>query len=240
MSYTLDTRVRYSQIGPDGFLTVPALVNLLQDSCAEQFEVTGRGLNWLNSMHIGWYITNWEIKIHTMPFMHERIFVRTWPYKFRGVFGYRNFCIESEFGERLAEVDSLWVLMNLRQQKPFRIPQEILESAQVSPRLDTEFTDSRNIELPEEMEEVRRLKVLPTHIDTNRHMNNARYIELSHSALPGSVKVLRIRTKYRSPAMFGDGVVVNIGRNAAAYIVTLENPKGGIYAITEFTCKEIK
>ena len=48
-----------------------------------------------------WLVNSWHIVFRRRPSMGEEFLVKTWPYKFKGVFGMRNFLMESMDGEAL-------------------------------------------------------------------------------------------------------------------------------------------
>ena len=78
--YEMKGRVRYSEVDSDGRLTIPALINYLQDCCTFQSEDLGVGLPYLRERGIGWFVTSWWIHVEKLPAMGEHITVKTWPY----------------------------------------------------------------------------------------------------------------------------------------------------------------
>ena len=105
--YEMKGRVRYSEVDSSGRLTIPALINYLQDCCTFQSEDLNIGLPYLKKRGLGWFVTSWWIHVRNLPVMGEYITVKTWPYAFRGFLGYRNFVLENEKGDVLVEVNSL-------------------------------------------------------------------------------------------------------------------------------------
>lgn len=69
----------------------------------------------------------------------ESIVVKTWPYRFRGMLGYRNFTIEDQAGRVYVQADSLWILMDLDKLSPVRLPQEMLMAYTIDPQLEGEW-----------------------------------------------------------------------------------------------------
>ena len=68
----------------------------------------------------------------------------------------------------------------------------------------------RKIHLPDNMTVSAPYTVIPTDIDTNGHVNNARYIELAWSRLPENLirsdHIWRIRAEYKKAAMLQDKI----------------------------------
>ena len=91
--YQFESRVRYSEVDSERHLTLPAVMDYLQDCCTFQSEDMNIGVEYLAEQKQAWVLSSWEIKIRRYPVMGEKICVETWPYAFKGFYGYRNFRI---------------------------------------------------------------------------------------------------------------------------------------------------
>ena len=98
--YSFSNRVRYSEVNSEKELTLPSLLDYLQDCCTFESEDFGVGVDYLAKEQVAWILSSWEIKVYRYPQMGQHIKVSTWPYAFRGFYGYRNFRIEGEDGEK--------------------------------------------------------------------------------------------------------------------------------------------
>ena len=66
-----------------------------------------------------WWLSGWQIEILGQPHFGERIRISTWPYGFKGIYGYRNFTIEDEMGKPAgAGADSTWFYYDLEKRMP--------------------------------------------------------------------------------------------------------------------------
>ncbi len=230
--YTFKSRVRFSECDSDGKLTTIGLINYLQDCCTMQAEDLDIGISYLKEQDLGWFITNWDICINDMPSIGEEIYVSTWPYKFSGFIGYRNFKVENASGDLLAYADSLWVLMNLKKQAPSRLPDLMKERYTTDPALETNDmkrklkpTGSDNIALE--------FKVDKMYLDTNFHMNNSYYVQGAMEA--AGVKGYReIIVEYKKSAQYQDCVKCAVGQIDGGTQVDMLNGAGDIYAIVQF------
>ena len=77
MAFEFESRVRYSETGPDQKLTLVSLVDYFQDSSTFQSEDCGAGMNYLYEHDAAWMILSWQIDILRRPvlgkkFMHRR------------------------------------------------------------------------------------------------------------------------------------------------------------------------
>ena len=119
--YDFKSRVRYSEVNSERQLTLPALIDYLQNCCTFQSEDMNIGVEYLEQHHAAWGLSSWEIVMNRYPKLAEHITVSTWPYSFKGFYGYRNFTIKDEAGEICAFANSVWVYMDTATMRPVRI-----------------------------------------------------------------------------------------------------------------------
>ena len=84
MSYSFKGRVRYSEIGEDGCLTLPGIQNYYQDCCTFQSENIGQGMKALEERQRAWVLSSWQIVVNRYPGLGETIVASTAPYGFKG------------------------------------------------------------------------------------------------------------------------------------------------------------
>ena len=209
MKHQLHTRIRYSEIDENGNLNIVSLINYLQDCAAFHSDAVGYGLDHLKPQHTGWFITNWQLLILKLPRYGEEITISTWAYSMRGMIAKRNFSIENAAGEPLVLANSFWVFMDLAAAKPVRIPDADILAYQVEEGLDLPWGNRKIAPFPEAAyTSLGSTQVMPVHLDTNHHMNNAYYIEIARDSLPKGRKIFGIRAEYKKPAALGDRILI--------------------------------
>ena len=129
--YTYKSRVRYSEIGVNGNLTLESLVDYFQDCSTFHSEDIGLGIEYLQERHMVWLMSSWQIVIERYPRLCENIIIGTAPYEFRGFIGCRNFWMETSEGERLAYANSIWSLMDTEKMTPAKPPADMLEGYEI-------------------------------------------------------------------------------------------------------------
>lgn len=67
MSYSFDGRVRYSEIGENGCLTLPGVLNYFQDCCTFHSESIGQGMEVLKLKGKGWVLSAWQVVVNRCP-----------------------------------------------------------------------------------------------------------------------------------------------------------------------------
>lgn len=230
--YSFNARVRYSEIGEDRELSVPGVVNYLQDCSIFQSEDLGMGLDYLARNQKIWLLSSWQIVMERYPHLGEAITISTWPYDFKGIYGYRNFTIQDGQGVYLVKANSVWFLFDTAAGRPVKVGEHDIGAYYASgtrEKLDMEYAP-RRIVLPEEYEQGEPVVVSRHHIDTNRHVNNAQYVAIAREALPESLKIHEVRAEYRKAAMSGDVMIPHISREENDYTVALCSQDGSVYA----------
>jgi len=231
--YQLKSKVRYSEANSKSKLTYHALLNYLQDSSTLHSEELGESGAQLLEQNMAWILSFWQICIDEMPDLSEDITISTWPYHTKGLFGLRNFCMENEKGEHIVKANSIWVLIDPRTGRPIRITDEVSAHYPDEPKLEMEYCD-RKIVVPEEYEEKEALQVPKYFIDTNNHMNNAKYVMVAEEYLPADFQVKEIRVEYKTAAVLGDTIVPRVTVRDKEVTVALVNPEGKAYATVLF------
>ena len=231
--YELKSKVRYSEANSKSELTYHALLNYLQDSSTLHSEELGESGAQLLEKNMAWVLSFWQICIEDMPKISEDISVKTWPYSTKGLFGLRNFCMENAKGEKIVKANSIWVLIDPRTGRPIRITDEVSSHYPDEPMLEMDYCD-RKITVPEEYEEKDGIVVPKYFIDTNNHVNNAKYVMLAEQYLPEEFKVKEIRVEYKIAAVLGDMMIPRVSVEEDTVTVSFVTSAGQLYATIQF------
>lgn len=231
--YQLKSKVRYSEANSKSRLTYHALLNYLQDSSTLHSEELGESGAQLFEQNMAWILSFWQICIEEMPKSSDDICVKTWPYKTKGLFGLRNFCVENAEGEQIVKANSIWVLIDPRNGRPIRITDEVSSHYPDEPKLEMSYCD-RKIAVPENYEEMPAITVPKYFIDTNNHMNNAKYVMVAEEYLPEDFMVKEIRVEYKKAAVLGDTIVPRVTLCEKEATIVLTDMDGKPYATVLF------
>ncbi len=230
--YQYLSRVGYSEVDSNLNLTYFSLVNYMQDCSCFHSDDVGVGVKYLADLNLGWFVTSYEIYINRMPVYLERIKVITYPYQVRGMMARRIYQIESEDGELLMYADSLWVLMDIKNNRPARINDKIA-SAYPEDENRPEYNFKRpKLRYNGEGTLVGKFVVNENHIDTNGHMNNSFYIDVTRRFLPND-QFSSIVVNYKKEALLFDELEVYLVELEQGYdVVLMKNDE--IYTIVEY------
>lgn len=235
--YSLETKVKYSECDTNSKLTYHALLNYLQDSSTFHSEELGQSRQQLQDQGVAWILSFWQIYMDERPKQSQDIVVSTWPYSTKGLFGLRNFAIDRVLpdGEKkqIVRVNSVWVLIDVNTGRPIRIPEEVASHYPDEPKIEMDYCD-RKIQVPAEYEEKPAVTVPKYFIDTNKHMNNTKYVMLAEEYLPEDFRVKEIRVEYKKAAVLGDVIIPRVTLTNEDMTVVLVDETGATYATVLF------
>ena len=237
MAYSFSGRVRYSEIGENGLLTLPGILNYFQDCSTFQSEEVGLGIDILKEWKRIWVLSAWQVVVDRYPYMGERIKTSTWAYGFRGFMGFRNFTMETEGGERLAYANTFWTYIDAENGLPVRLEAKDTDAyrgkdGKMESKLDMEYAP-RKIVLPEDYEQQDSFAVQKHHLDTNHHVNNCQYVQMALEVLPEETRVRQIRVEYKKSAVLGDVIFPKVAREENRIVTELCDENGKPYAVIE-------
>ncbi len=234
--YTFDGRIRYSEVGVDGLLSLQSLLDYFQDCSTFHSEDIGLGLEYMNQIGQVWLLSAWQICIGRYPKYGERVVIGTAPYEFRGFMGLRNFLMQTKEGEALAWANSIWTLMDREKMRPVKPNEDMLAGYAPEEKYPMDYAP-RKIAMPENGQEMEAFTVRPHNLDTNHHVNNGQYVRMAMDCIPGGFHISQLRVEYKSQAVLGDEIypVVAAGENGKLYTVSLNQSDGTPFCIVEFT-----
>ncbi len=232
--YTYKRTVTYSEIASDGQADEAQIVRYFQDCSTMQSEALGLGIDFLEQHSHVWMLTGWQIIFKRKPGLGEHIRTGTWAYGFDAMYGYRNFILKDNKDEMLAVANSIWVLINTRTGRPERLTGEYVDGYESEEKYPMDYAP-RRIRLPKEWEERAPFAVTRADLDTNHHVNNARYIAMALEYLKDDDTVIQLRVEYKKAAVYGDRIYPRIHRDGNQLITALCDGDGHVYVAIEFT-----
>ena len=196
MNYSFNSRVRYSETGEDGRLTLPGALNYFQDCCTFQAESIGLGMEVLKARDRAWFLSSWQVIVDEYPAMGTEIKITTAPYDFKGFMGMRNFTIETADGRLLARANSNWTNLIISKGIPTRLTPADTDNYVLSEK-DRNGLCSKKISLPDGMISQNHSRCRNIIWIQNHHVNNCQYICMAEDFLPEKFKVYQMRAEYK-------------------------------------------
>lgn len=231
--YEYKTRIRYSEIGPDQKLTITSLLDLFQNCSTFQSEDLGIGVNYLKEKKHAWVLSSWQIVIDNLPSFPDEVTIQTWSYGIKMAIGQRNFQLLDKNGKSLVRANSLWVYLDTDKLLPDRCPKSESDLYGIDPQIDMEPMP-RKITIPEDMTALTPFEVKYYHLDTNNHVNNAKYIQAAAEYLPADTSYRIIRAEYKKSALLHDIIYPAIKQESDKVTITLSDSDNNIYTTVQF------
>jgi medium-chain acyl-[acyl-carrier-protein] hydrolase len=209
--FTKEYEIHYYEIDVKKRLLMTSLIDFLGDIATDHSEKLGLGMDYLRESNVAWVLYKWDIDMYEYPIYGDKITIKTIPYAFKRFYGYRRFEVFNEVGELIGKAESQWIVINTEKKRPLRVPEHIGATYGVQGEGDEPFAFS-DINKPSSISSEKEFKVRYTDIDTNMHVNNAKYVAWAIEGVPLEVvlnKALRcIRVTYSKETKYGDTVKV--------------------------------
>lgn len=237
--YEFTDRVRYSETDENNEMKVTAMVNYLQDCSTFHSAEVGLGIEKLAEMKRAWFLSYWDIYVDRLPRLCERIRIGTSPHRFKGIMANRNFWIKDEEDRFILRADSIWFSMDTEKMRPCRISDDMVSPFGAPEDVLGLPESQRRIELPDILDAMPEIRVQRHHIDSNHHVNNAKYIEMASEVLMSYFHENkrwsggRIRAEYKKAAVLNDELFPKVGKAEDAVVVSLQSREGEVYANVE-------
>jgi medium-chain acyl-[acyl-carrier-protein] hydrolase len=216
MAWSRTYDIPYFLIDKNRKLRITALMQFLEDVAIRHSESCGVGLDYYHDNGVAWVLAKWDIEVHSYPGFNQQITITTVPTSFRSFFGFRMMEVHDEAGRLLARAHTLWVFVDTRRKKPIPVTDEVMQAYGLT-REQKEPLPIEAAAAPETDELKAEFQIRPGDIDTNRHVNNIRFVEWALDTLPVDFTdchtVHRVLVDYRKELTFGETV------NAAADMV---------------------
>ena len=142
--------------------------------------------------------------------------------------GLRNFLIEDSTGKRIVSANSIWTLLDMKTGRPVKATEDIICHYPLEEKLPMEYA-ARKVAIPEVGELLSPVKVTREYIDTNHHMNNAKYITVAMNYVPSHLEVTEIRIEYKKQAFLGDDIYPFVASIEGGLAVSLRDSEGNPY-----------
>ena len=234
MGYYFDSRVRFSESGTDGHLTLPGILDYYQDCCTFQANSIHQGQKELVKRNRVWVLNSWNILVYRYPKTGEYIRTTTMPYKLAMCFGHRNFKMETLDGELLSEANTLWTYLNIETGRPERLREEDLAGYVLDEPLDMPER-SRKIQIPKHVRKDEPFMIRKHNLDANQHVNNVQYVRMALDFVPEGLRIREMRAEYHLQAFLGDIFYPETAVSGDTMTVVFRNAEDAVYGVVEFT-----
>jgi acyl-ACP thioesterase len=235
--YRINQRVGASHTNAEGELKLVSAMDMIQDCSQLWLESEPELERYFRERRIVQVLVFRQADMRQTPLYGEGLTVETRIYDCKSFLGCRNTVIYNEKDEPCVTSWSIGAFVNLETGRPEKLPPDITAGLRLDPKIDMEYL-SKKIGVPEEPgEKFTPFRAGRNDIDFNRHMNNARYIQIAMELLPPDFTVSRFRIEYKKPAKYGDPLYPERTIREGAVFLSLKDGEERPYAAMEFNSR---
>jgi len=161
-----------------------------------------------------WIVTQYGVRIRRLPVYDEQVTLRTWPGEAMHLLFPRYWQILDSRGEPVIEASSLWLLMDEKERKMAFPEKNGIEIPGVETGWEIPLPRRRKME---STDAGAAWEIVPSLVDLNGHLNNAKYMDIIQDILPFSLyeKTMReFMIEYVNEARLGQTLHVRYGQDA--------------------------
>jgi acyl-ACP thioesterase len=193
----------------EGLARPVSLLNFLQDAAGDHAAQLGWSVTDLLKKSMTWVLSRYHVRVTRYPAWGERLVVLTWPSGRHGYFALRDFEVSDGDGSTVLTATTSWMILDLGRKQPLKVDDILPNNYLLEKRaLADDFPPLPVLDQPEKEIPFR---VEMGHLDLNRHVNNAVYVQWALEAVPGEVvgrrRPVGIEVSYRAEAFYGDSVL---------------------------------
>ncbi|ARK09992.1 acyl-ACP thioesterase domain-containing protein [Fibrella sp. ES10-3-2-2] len=172
-----------------GRISIPALMNLMQESANRNADDYGIGSSTLQAQGLGWMLMRFGLTMHQYPRSGQAIRIITYPTFVEKFFVYRDFRVLSDDDTLLASASSTWLVFDTAKRGIIQVPGFIRslsppDMADVSDKLPLKPA-YQTLDFSETL--TNQVTVGWFDIDANQHVNNVVYIRWLLEQLPDTI-----------------------------------------------------
>lgn len=212
--YTKDYEINYYNVDAKLNCSITSIVNLLADIGTVQSEKLGVGMDYCKEHDKTWVFYQYDIKINKYPKCYDKLTVETDPSGFKKFYASREYKVyNKETTELMVSGEAIFFYIDLSKRRAVRIPEEQYAIYGIDESNNKDFEVER-LEKLKEAKYSKDFSVRYSDIDSNRHVNNTKYIEWAMEVMPIDIVIKynlnRIRVTFEKECTYGEDIVTSV------------------------------
>ncbi|QUL55600.1 acyl-ACP thioesterase [Paenibacillus tritici] len=188
------------------------LLDIMQRAADSAVSSLGLSMDTMLKARMGWMVITIDLNLQRLPALNELLNVHTWSKGNKGALWQRDYRIFDGKAVELAAARSIWALVDMDKRKILR-PSAL--PVAVEPYLEDSvgsLPDKVVIPADLSLQEVYCYQVRYSGLDNNRHLNNARYVDLCCDALTleewEELELCGFHITYAQEAQYGEEISI--------------------------------
>ncbi|MDN3619451.1 thioesterase [Polaribacter undariae] len=203
--------LRYFEMNNKGLARPTTILALLEETAADHSHFIGHSLFDLLEKNVGWVLVSGVLQMNRYPNYKEKITIRTWLSHYSFIKGYRENIIYDENNNIIGSAKGLWVFFDIDKRKPIPIFNEIKEKWSLLNKHAINRNIKQKIIAVESPHHTKQFRVNHYDTDSNKHVNNIRYLQWVIESIPEEVTdnyfLHEIDGRFIAEAKFGDTIL---------------------------------
>ncbi|WP_244833796.1 acyl-ACP thioesterase domain-containing protein [Clostridium sp. BJN0001] len=207
--FTKSYEIHYYDVSTDQKCKLTSIINFICDIGTQHSEKLDVGLSYLNENKYGWVFYKYDINVYRYPLFGETISITTRVTGIRTFYAPREYIIKDEKGNVIADGKALFFLINTEKRRPSRVPCEIFKAYGIEKNLECKI-DTEKLHKPDTIDYQKDFYIRHSDIDTNKHVNNEKYVEWALEAVPSDIldnyEIHNIKVLFEKETKYGDKI----------------------------------
>lgn len=188
------------------------LLDIMQRAADSAVSSLGLSNDGMLQAGMGWMVITMDLNLQREPLQAEQLRIHTWSKGSKGALWQRDYRIYDSHDSELASARSIWALVDIAKRKILR-PSAL--PIAVEPYLEDSvggLPDKVVIPSDLTLQEAYSYQVRYSGLDNNRHLNNARYVDLCCDALTleewEGLELTGLHITYAQEAKYGEEITI--------------------------------
>jgi len=213
--------LRYYEMDAIAQATPVTILTLLQETAADHCLYAGHSLFQLMDNNLGWVLLSGAMQMERYPTYKEKITIRTWISTYHSIRGIRENIIYDEDNNIIGRAKGLWLFYDIERRRPTKILDVFKETWSFDDTESLIYDISSKLQPIEIDTDAKEFKVNLYDTDTNKHVNNIRYLQWLMESVPEDILknyyLHTINGRFIGEAQYGDIVISSIAQGDNEY-----------------------
>lgn len=209
--YDQEFELRYFEMNALGQATPSVMLALLEETAADHCYTIDYSLFDLLEKNVGWVLVSGVLQMERYPSYKEKITIRTWLSHYSSIKGYRENIIYDENRNIIGRAKGLWVFFDIEKRRPIPIFNAIKDKWSFCNTISIDHKIRKKLNPVEDADYTHVFKVNRFDTDTNKHVNNIRYLQWVIESIPEAIVdhyyLHTLDGRFIAEAQFGDTVL---------------------------------
>lgn len=222
--------LRYFEMDKTGKASSVTMLTLLQEAAAEHCCYAEHSLFSLMSKNLGWVLLSGIMEMDRYPEYKEKIIIRTWLSQYKSIRGIRENIIYDENYNIIGKAKGLWLFFDIEKRRPVKILNDFKTRWSSCENQCIEYNLNTKIDIINTGEYMKKFAVNIYDTDTNKHVNNIRYLQWLVESIPEEITdnyyLYSLEGRFIAEAQYGD-VITSLtnkgdGENSFVHAIRVE------------------